>query len=562
MFTLILAIIIKNIIIATIIKKHKDINFYSEFNKKEDVSEQIRMIMTYDLVKCFIEMGNSIDLTSRKGIGLFIFMERIAGIEIKTQYACIDEISKERIVQIENNVTQIKDNITSYQPSPDRFIMYAYLKKFNDDYYAIQYLEYLYQFAYITVNEDLRENPYAKILHQQEADYLQMIMNLSDYNIDTTSYFHTSFGALFEEVARHIAKQQMITKTRIEIDFSINDEGAENVMSALECAKIVEPYDNLDFPTYAKVIVEQNKIEEFLLEFRALLKKNAEREKQRQEIIDNGGDIYQLVLLSEAMQELKSLIGLQVVKDEIITFVNFLKIQKQREEKGLKSSQLSYHCVFTGNPGTGKTTVARIVAEIYKELGILQKGHLVETDRSGLVAEYVGQTAVKTNNIIDSALDGVLFIDEAYSLVGGGENDYGKEAIATLLKRMEDNRDRLVVILAGYTTEMQEFINSNSGLQSRFNRYIDFPDYSAEELHQIFEFNLKKFDYTISEKATEKLKAYFERIVNGKDINFGNARFVRNFFEKTLERQANRLSSENNLTTEKLAEICEEDIAL
>jgi SpoVK/Ycf46/Vps4 family AAA+-type ATPase len=263
---------------------------------------------------------------------------------------------------------------------------------------------------------------------------------------------------------------------------------------------------------------------------------------------------------SDIQTELNTLIGLNSVKKEISTLTNFLKIQKQREEKGLKASQLSYHCVFTGNPGTGKTTVARIVAEIYKELGILQKGHLVETDRSGLVAEYVGQTAVKTNKIIDSALNGVLFIDEAYSLVGGGESDYGKEAIATLLKRMEDNRDRLVVILAGYTTEMQDFINSNSGLQSRFNRYIDFPDYSAEELYQIFELNLKKFDYTISEEATEKLKKYFENIVTKEDTNFGNARFVRNFFEKTLERQANRLSSETNLTTKKLAEICEEDI--
>jgi SpoVK/Ycf46/Vps4 family AAA+-type ATPase len=265
---------------------------------------------------------------------------------------------------------------------------------------------------------------------------------------------------------------------------------------------------------------------------------------------------------SDSQTELNVLIGLNSVKKEISTLANFLKIQKQREEKGLKSSQLSYHCVFTGNPGTGKTTVARIVAEIYKELGILQKGHLVETDRSGLVAEYVGQTAVKTNKIIDSSLDGVLFIDEAYSLVSGGENDYGKEAIATLLKRMEDNRDRLVVILAGYTTEMQEFINSNSGLQSRFNRYIDFPDYSAEELYQIFELNLKKFDYTISEDAAEKLKNYFKNIVTKKDTNFGNARFVRNFFEKTLEQQANRLSSETNLTTEKLSEISPLDIAL
>ena len=258
--------------------------------------------------------------------------------------------------------------------------------------------------------------------------------------------------------------------------------------------------------------------------------------------------------------ELQSLIGLSSVKKEIETLTNFIKIQKEREAKGLKISQPSYHCVFTGNPGTGKTTVARIVAGIYKELGVLKNGHLVETDRSGLVAEYVGQTAVKTNKIIDSALDGVLFIDEAYSLITGSENDYGKEAIATLLKRMEDNRDRLVVILAGYTVEMQDFINSNPGLQSRFNRYIEFPDYSAEELYEIFELNIKKFDYSISDTVIEKLKAFFNNSVEHKDKNFGNARFVRNFFEKTLENQANRLARETNLTTEKLKEISLEDI--
>jgi AAA+ superfamily predicted ATPase len=260
--------------------------------------------------------------------------------------------------------------------------------------------------------------------------------------------------------------------------------------------------------------------------------------------------------------KLKSLIGLTSVKEEIETLTNFIKIQQQREAKGMKTSSVSYHCVFTGNPGTGKTTVARIVADIYKSLGILAKGHLVETDRSGLVAEYVGQTAVKTNKIIDSALDGVLFIDEAYSLISNSQNDYGKEAIATLLKRMEDNRDRLVVILAGYSVEMQQFIDSNPGLQSRFNRYIEFPDYSAEELYQIFEKNAKEFDYKISKDAEMPLKAFFENKVANKDKNFGNARFVRNLFEKTIERQANRLSKEVDLTDEKLSEICTIDIPM
>lgn len=265
--------------------------------------------------------------------------------------------------------------------------------------------------------------------------------------------------------------------------------------------------------------------------------------------------------LKSSTSELDALVGLASVKEEIKTLSNFIKIQQKRKEQGLKSSSVSYHCVFTGNPGTGKTTVARIVAQIYKDLGILSKGHLVETDRAGLVAEYVGQTAVKTNKIIDSALDGVLFIDEAYSLIGTGQ-DYGKEAIATLLKRMEDNRDRLVVILAGYSKEMQDFINTNPGLQSRFNRYIEFPDYSAEELLQIFEKNVEKFDYKLQNEVRQAMKEFFHNAVENKDANFGNARFVRNIFEKTLEKQANRLSTDPDLDTNELTLITLADLPI
>ena len=258
-------------------------------------------------------------------------------------------------------------------------------------------------------------------------------------------------------------------------------------------------------------------------------------------------------------KDLDDLIGLESVKQDVTALANFIRIQNTRSQKGLKASPITYHCVFTGNPGTGKTTVARILANIYKELGVVSKGHLVETDRSGLVGEYVGQTAVKTNKVIDHALGGILFIDEAYSLLGD-EKDYGREAIATLLKRMEDDRKRLVVILAGYTNEMKAFINSNPGLQSRFSRYIEFPDYNADELYQIFCKQLKQFDYTLSSDASEVLKEYFTQAVEHKDSNFGNARFVRNVFEHTLQKQANRLSKEVNLTTAKLAEITVEDL--
>ena len=260
-------------------------------------------------------------------------------------------------------------------------------------------------------------------------------------------------------------------------------------------------------------------------------------------------------------EALNGLIGLGKVKSEINTLCNFIIMKKKREEEGMTTPSLSYHCVFAGNPGTGKTTVARLLAGIYKDLGVLKKGHLVETDRSGLVAEYVGQTAVKTNKIIDEALDGVLFIDEAYTLANGGSNDYGPEAIATLLKRMEDDRERLVVILAGYGKEIETFINSNPGLRSRFNRYIHFDDYTAEELYDIFCLLLKKNEYTLSCGAQLFLKEHLAKVVAEKTKDFGNARYVRNLFEKTVEAQANRLASQPKLRKEDLSMITLADIS-
>ena len=266
-------------------------------------------------------------------------------------------------------------------------------------------------------------------------------------------------------------------------------------------------------------------------------------------------------LEGDPYKELDELIGLGAVKEEVRSLANFVKLQKQRQDKGLKTPKLSYHLVFTGSPGTGKTTVARIVARIYKDLGILKKGHTVETDRSGLVANYVGQTATKTNAVVDSALNGVLFIDEAYALVPeNASQDYGQEAISTLLKRMEDDRDKLVVIIAGYTNELKRFIDSNPGLQSRFNRYINFPDYTADELVDIFKMYVKRNEYTIGWEALEMLNEKLNYAVEHKDRNFGNARYVRNVFEKAIQAQANRLSGKTGLNERQLTEITIDDL--
>ena len=284
--------------------------------------------------------------------------------------------------------------------------------------------------------------------------------------------------------------------------------------------------------------------------------------KKEKEKTDDQNYVIRQPLEEDPFKKLDELIGMENVKEEVRALANYVKVQKQRADQGLKTPKLSYHLVFTGSPGTGKTTVARIVATIYHNIGILKKGHTIETDRSGLVAEYVGQTAIKTNKIIDAALNGVLFIDEAYSLVPEqGEQDYGQEAISTLLKRMEDDRDSLVVIIAGYNNEMKRFIDSNPGLQSRFNRYIHFNDYTADELYQMFtKLYLKKNQYTITDEAADYLHQRLIYAVAHKDKNFGNARYVRNVFEKVIQEQANRISQNTANSRRDLTEITIEDI--
>jgi stage V sporulation protein K len=262
-----------------------------------------------------------------------------------------------------------------------------------------------------------------------------------------------------------------------------------------------------------------------------------------------------------ALKELGGLIGLSIVKREIETLANVVRVQKMREAHGLNVPTMSLHLLFTGNPGTGKTTVARLLGRIYKGLGVLASGHVVEVERRDLVAGYVGQTAIKTMAVISKSLDGVLFIDEAYSLARqSSENDFGHEAIETLLKAMEDNRDRLVIVVAGYAKPMKEFIESNPGLQSRFNKYIDFPDYSPEELMMIFAKFVAQNQYVLTSEAREEVRKTLERELRESGGKCANARLVRNVFEVAIEHQANRVALLPSPSEDDLQKIAVEDI--
>jgi SpoVK/Ycf46/Vps4 family AAA+-type ATPase len=263
--------------------------------------------------------------------------------------------------------------------------------------------------------------------------------------------------------------------------------------------------------------------------------------------------------INKLREELNSLIGLDLIKKEVEGLINLVKVNQMRREHGLKVEDLSLHMVFSGNPGTGKTMIARLMSRIYHSLGILSKGHLVEVDRSGLVAGYVGQTAIKTQEVVQKALGGVLFIDEAYALTTRGPQDYGQEAVETLLKAMEDHRDDLVVIVAGYVELMNDFVHSNPGLESRFNRFMYFPDYTLDEMMGIFDLRCRNAGYTLAPEARERLREII-REESEDNIGFGNARGVRNLFEQAIARQANRLAAMETVTREQLMEIRAEDL--
>ncbi|HHW72534.1 MAG TPA: AAA family ATPase [Firmicutes bacterium] len=268
-----------------------------------------------------------------------------------------------------------------------------------------------------------------------------------------------------------------------------------------------------------------------------------------------GLEAHQRERLQQLQQELDSLVGLQSVKRVIREVQAFALIQKYRQTLQLTCEPMVLHTIFIGNPGTGKTTVARLFSQMLREMGILQKGHTVEVERADLVAEYIGQTAQKTREVIKQAQGGLLFVDEAYSLARGGERDFGKEAIDTLVKAMEDQRDRFVVILAGYPEPMNRFLEANPGLRSRFPITIEFPDYTDIELYKIALGMLEKREYSLTARAQQELIRQIRRLRQGDPATFGNARAVRNLVEQVIRRQAVRLVGKRELTKGELTVI-------
>lgn len=293
-------------------------------------------------------------------------------------------------------------------------------------------------------------------------------------------------------------------------------------------------------------------LEKYVSEFGLLSHKGTVKEKES----DNK-------TIDESLEELNALIGLDEVKKDVNSIVNLMRVLKIREERGMKQPSVSKHLVFSGNPGTGKTTVARMLGNIYYSLGVLSKGHLVEVDRSGLVSGYIGQTATKVAEVVNSAMGGILFIDEAYTLTANkGEGDFGQEAVDTLLKAMEDNRENLVVIVAGYTNLMEEFLNSNPGLRSRFNKFIEFQDYTPKQLLDITKMTAAGQDYVLSEAAKQRTLEYFEARCANKPANFANAREARNFLERAIANQAGRIVKLDNVDKDIIMTIEADDLDL
>lgn len=438
---------------------------------------------------------------------------------------------------------------------------------------------------------------FCKELNNDEQ-FVQQINTLVDKNINQTGLYKTEYFFLSDIVALIESKKELTEKQWFSLAYYYDvlrnekfvDEAALNTLNRLAVSPDFK--QNIQkLLSNCKIQADKKEVKSFVIE--TLSETKNPKLEEAKKYFEN---IYQNILgttpeiqaeiktilknqepkqpvnsaisfppendsLEKVMLELDALIGLEEVKANIKELINLLEIQKKRKEAGLQNIDIALHTVFLGPPGTGKTTVARLLSRIFKLLGFLSEGQLYETDREGLIAGYVGQTAIKTDKVVDESIGGVLFIDEAYSLNQNAMgSDYGAEAVNTILKRMEDNRDDLAVVVAGYTEPMQLFIESNPGLRSRFNRYFHFEHFKPQQLYTIFEASCKKLDFVLTEDAIDKLNETFELLYEKKDDGFGNARVVRNLFEKCVQNQANRIIEIKSITKDVLRALTEEDI--
>lgn len=498
------------------------------------------------LVKFILSRGAEIDFADNKGMTAVKNVElsnKADLIELFKDY--INEVSTDDNSTVKENFKNILDNILPVSKQIEPIV-----KRLNEDQ-RMEIKSDLIKILLLFRNEEeisLYDGfGYALsilVLHYPDK-YLEMFNNIK---------------GLSENEQKSLAKEILKSDDKY---FENNDVSLQNFV--LESTDILGS-GNADkmkkaFYEFAEIIVkgdgivteQETKTLKFLSKSFFKEQKNETKPLQAVEFSKNE--------LDTILEELNSLVGMENIKSDIHSLINIINVNKLRTKEGLPEQKLSLHSVFIGPPGTGKTTIARILSNIYHSLELLPENNFVETDRSGLVAGYVGQTAIKTDNIITQAKNGILFIDEAYTLKrSNSDNDYGQEAIDILLKRMEDFRGNLIIIVAGYETEMNYFINSNPGLKSRFNRYFYFKDYDSTELTEIYRRIAEKSGFILKDEALKTLHSLFEKLCSAKDDKFGNARLARNIFEKTFEKHANRTAYIAPVTREILTTIEAADI--
>lgn len=501
-------------------------------------------------------------------------------IHMMLQYNCINEDAREFIIELtdENDLCifegaeiteKMRQEAMKLFSSPPILLQLCGLRDTEKNcsltgLFFDAVLNIIIAFSYVTKLQDAFMMQYIQAYFRKVQAFLHFQKN-SMSSVDEKYIFRKLCNGEWENSKTRLLEAGENFAEYKRKSFYYVDHSVEHVTGLLETGE-QEEHDSEDDTFSGTVYEERKKINysesEHIEDNKEDNKEdNHNKDKDEQTLLEDIREEQKKLRLNELLNELNSLIGLADVKNEIMSLINLIKVKKLRERYHLPNMEMSFHMVFTGNPGTGKTTVARLVAAIYKELGVLSEGNLVETDRSGLVAGYVGQTAIKVKEVVEKAIGGVLFIDEAYSLAGNaGMNDFGSEAIDTLVKLMEDHRDDLVVIVAGYTKEMEHFLKSNTGLISRFNRFIHFPDYSEDELVSILEEMARKSGFVLEKDAVFPVRSHIQNMEAEEADSFGNARGIRNMFESLVVNQANRIVLCDNPDIEMLTHITREDV--